>query len=707
MSHYAVPSDIVLGPPKTAFASASALKSPKPFDSPARSAFGNFGGDGSRGDYFAQKGRYNADRENNKDDKPTNNPSSKSRFESDNWSGPRSARGFTNEDSEFSNEFRKAAHRTQEPFRREGEENRRNGAGRGSKPSWLRDDENSGASREGVSENVRNREWREGDRSSRRPGERDWTRNTKAEQDPEWMAEEKPKEKKERHTAEDVEQWKAAMRAQAKGTKDEVASGEAAHHFRSTSGSTVSKTKVDTPLTTLDDGADTFFNIWDRPKADRDSVESNLEGRIKPQNTRQGAPKSSRFTGFFSPQLSVKSKGSDAPASSLQYAATGTPTAEESALNAYNAVFDEEHPTEDKEGFERMLKMLRGNPKTDPEARLQQERPVMEQGRAPERKLTPEPQQQDTQSTKVWSPKTQRSHGFESLLGPQSPRDPAPQYNKDAEFLLNLLRKDDSWKQAFPGMGKGHGNNAPGILPHPNVMAQYQSQRPPEEKEQVSFAEDPTSEHSRPLDKLNPTASSLRPQHQPGAFDEHEDPSHFPPPFPGGNPNIPPGLQRPPGFDHAPPPGFQSFMASQQQQGQRGGPMAPPPGFPTPSRNLNPGHFPPGLAPRMAGLNLGGPDRGPPMGMGPGPGGPPGPGPFMGGPPPFPHSAGGFPAVMGGGGGPFGNGPGGRPPVDMFGGPGSGPGEFGANMGGGGRGFGGGLGPGGPPLSGQFSRQEP
>ena len=490
------------------------------------------------------------------------------------------------------------------------------------------------------------------------------------------------------------------MRAQAKGAKDDLASGEGPHHFRSTSGSTVSKTKVGTPLTTLDNGADTFFNIWDRPKSNQDSVEQDSEQGFKPQNARQAAPKSSRFTGFFSPQPPVKSKGSDAPASSQQYAATSMPTAEESALNAYNAVFDE-NPTEDRAGFERMLQMLRSNPKTDPEdAQVLQQppqpqpRPIMERGRGAEGRLTPEPQQNDAQSPKVWSPKTQRSHGFESLLGPQSPRDPAPQYNKDAEFLLNLLRKDDSWKQAFPGMGKSLGSNAPGILPHPNVMAQYQSQRPPDENDQGNFTEDVMPDHSRPLDKLNPTASGPRPQHQPGPpFDEHDDQGHFPPPFPMGNPNMPPGLQRPPGFDHAPPPGFQSFMTSQQQQGQRGGPMAPPPGFPTPSRNPNPGHFPPGLAPRMAGLNLGAPDRGPPMGgMGPGPSGPPGPGPFMGGPPPFPPHSAGFPGVVMGGGGPFGPGSGAGGRDHMFGG---------------GLGLGPGSGLGGPPSSGQFSRQEP
>ena len=544
----------------------------------------------------------------------------------------------------------------------------------------------------------------------RRPVEREWSRNAKTEQDPEWMAEEKPKEKKERHTTEDIEQWKAAMRAQTKGVKEECNASDGAHHFRSTSGSTVSKTKLDTPLTTLDNGSDTFFNLWDRPKANSGLSEQNADGGLRPKNLRQPAPKSSRFTGFFSPQPSTEPKASDHLAVSVHNAPGNVPTAEESALHAYNAVFDE-NPNDDKAGFERMLQMLRSNPRSGIEEARQPQTPT-EADRGPlGQELNSELQPHNPQSPKVLSPRSQRAHGFENLLGPQSPREPVPVYGKDSEYLLNLLRKDDSWKQAVPGLGKAPGTNAPGILPHPNVVAQYQPQCSSEENGQNDFAEDQSPEHSRPLDKLNPTASVARTQRPPGQFDDHEETGHFLPPFSMGNPNMPPGPQRPPGFDHAPPPGFSSFMSS-QPQGQRGGPMAPPPGFPTPSRNPNPGHFPPGLAPRMAGLNLGGPERGPPnigpMGPGSGPpGGPPAVGPFMGGPPPFvpPHSAG-FPMMGGGGGGsgPFGNGPAGRPPMDLFS---SGSGEFGANGGvPAGRGGGGGGLSTGPPLSGQFGRQD-
>ena len=581
-------------------------------------------------------------------------------------------------------------------MKREGDENRRNGAGRGSKPSWFRDDESTATPRESKMENIRNREWHEGDKGQRRGGERDWPRSARTEQDPEWMAEEKPKEKKERHTAEDIEQWKAAMRAQSKGIKDDSDSVQDSHHLRSASGSTSLKAKLETPLTAPENGADTFFSIWDRPKADHMQSEGVSEDGTRAQHAKQAAPKSSRFTGFFGPQPAATLKEPEMPSSSAQNTENNFPMAEKSVLDTYNAVFDE-HPNEDKAGFERMLQMLRNPQSTAPEAEARREVITPDQARLAEDRQDGAAQPPNPRhSPKVLSPKSQRAHGFETLLGPQSPREGPAVYNKDTEFLLNLLRKDDTWKQSFPGLGQGGKNNAPGILPHPNVMAQIQNPHALQENGPNAFAEDTKADHARHHDKLNPTTSGPPHRHH-GPFDEPSEPHHFPPLFPMGNPNIHPGLQGPPGFDHPPPPGFSSFM-SPQPQNQRGGPMAPPPGFPTPTRNPNPGHFPPGLAPRMANMNLGGPDRGPPMGMGPGGGPPgPGPGPFMGGPPLFPPHSVGFPMMGGasGGGGPLGNGPGGRP-LDMFGGGG----DFGAN--GGGRG----AGPGGPHLGGGFARQD-
>ena len=579
-------------------------------------------------------------------------------------------------------------------IKREGDENRRNGAGRGSRPSWFKDEDTPATAREGTMEGNKSREWREADKGQRRGGEREWARSTRPEQDPEWMAEAKTEEKKDRHTAKDIEQWKAAMRAQAQGTKEGSASSEHPNHLRSTSGSTIFKTKLDTPLTAPSNGADSFFNIWDRPKVEQSTTETT-EDSGKAQQLRQAPPKSSRFTGFFSPQPVTTPREIEIPVSSANQSAAGHfSNAEESALHTYNAVFDEK-PNDDKAGFERMLQMLRNPQAGAAEPQAGQGRVTPDQGQRVEDTNGGEAQIENPRhSPKVLSPKSQRTHGFENLLGLQSPREGAPAYNKDTEFLLNLLRKDDTWKQSFPGLGQASKSNAPGILPHPNVMAQFQNPRSVQENGPNPFAEDTKPEYIQAHDKLNPTIASSRPQRQPGLMDEPNEPHHFAPPFPMGNP-IPPGLPGPPGFDHPPPPGFSSYM-SPQQQNPRGGPMAPPPGFPTPTRNPNPGHFPPGLGPRMANLNLGGPDRGPPppppMGM------PPGPGPFMGGPPPFPPHSAGFPMMGGGGGGPpFGNGPGGRP-LDAFGGGG---GDFGGN-GGGGRG----AGPGGLPMNGGFPRPD-
>ena len=515
---------------------------------------------------------------------------------------------------------------------------------------------------------IRNREWRDSERGLRR-GDKDWGKNTRNEQDPEWMAEEKPEQRKEKHTIQDIEQWKAQMRAQTKGLQEDVSGGDS-NHTRSASGSMVSKTKVDTPLT-FDKGVDSFFNFFDKPVSNASRPNDyKLHEFVQQEAPRQSIPKSSRFTGFFGPQTTSIPIAHEAEGI-MGRDADEMPTAEESAIHAYNAVLDEA-PNDDKAGFERMLQMLR-NPR--PSEVEQGTRAPMAKGPTEQETLHP------SQSPTIHSPRSQKTHGLENLLGAQSSREFSP-VNPDTEFLLNLLRKDEGWQQSFPGLTKATGNSAPGILPHPNVVAQMQSQRLSDESGQGHFFEDSLPESTRPVDKLNPTTSTSRNQMGTALLDDQDESNHMRPPFPLGISNLPPGLHLPPGFDHPAAPAYPGLMPP--GQGQRG-PMGPPPGFPTPSRNPNPGHFPPGLGPGMANLNLG-PDRGPAFNIGPGGSG----GLFMGGPPPFPpHGNPSFP-VMGGGNTPFSSGPGGRPPMDMFN-------DF--------RGNGGRGGPAAPP-SGQFTRPE-
>ena len=698
-----VPSSIVLGPPKTAFASSSALKTPnRPFDSPNKSAFGSFGGDTPKGEYFGSKSKYSGEKEGKEDrQRELRTGGLKgNRDDVDSWSGPRSGRNFGTEDEKSYRRFedrevgqepgdsRDNRRQGQRPYdnhrrdsNRDGDETRRNGNGRGSRPSWYRDDENQDLqARENVGNSTRIKDWREGEKAHRRGFERDWNRGTKSEQDPEWMLEPKSEDKKEKHTAQDIEQWKASMKAQAMG---ETAPSNAKDHTRNTSNSVLPKDKPDIPLA-LDhgmQGMDKFFSFWDEPKVSRGNTVEPVEHSQKQDSGRANVPKSSRFTGFFSPQPNVaptkpESQPQPQPKPEPQAAAPPSPPSLFS-----DAISD------DKEGFQRMLQMLRApQPSTivgPPDGSTQK------RGTPPHDMKAHDP----PQSPPILSPRSRRSHGLENLLGLQSPREGTIPQNKDSEFLLNLMRQDQSAKQTFHNPQRIASGNASGRFNHQNNPAQSQlhSQSPDDSKNTNSFEEHRSMQEptDRAHDKLNPNSSNSRLQRQHVPFEDNDDTNNFPP-FSMGVPSQvapPPGLGRPPGFDQ-PPPGFPPFMPQQQRSH-----MAPPPGFPAPPRNANPNQFPPGLVPNMGNLNLGN-DRGPPpFGMpqiGPGPGPGPGPGlgpaPFMSGPPFPPRSGGGFPMV----GSPYGNGPGNRPlPMDLFN-------DLGGN--GGGRG--------GPPPNGQFRRPE-
>ena len=635
-----MPSNIVLGPPKTAFASSSALKTPnRLFDSPSKSAFGSFGGDTPRGEYFGSKSRYNGEKEG-KDDRPKDSRTGTlrgGRDDVDSWSGPRSGRNFGTEDDKSyrrtedretgqepgeGRDNRRQGQWTFENHRREnhrdGDENRRNGNGRSSKPSWYRDDEDQDSqAREATGDSTRTKDWRDGEKSNRRGLERDWNRGNKSEQDPEWMLEPKSEDKKEKHTAQDIEQWKASMKAQAMG---ETALPSAKEQPRDSPSSVISKNKPDAPLA-LDhgmQGMDKFFSFWDEPKTARGDTVEPIENSQKQDNGRVNATKSSRFTGFFSPQ----------------------PTATPSKPDPPNPIppppsFFSDPVSDDKEGFERMLQMLRAPQSSTTVGALDG---LAQSRNTPPKDITA---RNPAQSPPILSPRSRKSHGLENLLGPQSPHEGIVPQNKDSEFLLNLMRQDHTAKQAFHNTQKSTLSNAHGMPTHTDLSTQLQSHsQSPDESKNQKLHDDHRSQDStsRTHDKLNPNSSASRSQHQ-IPFEDGDESNSFVP-FSMGAPSQtapPPGLSRPPGFDQAPL-GFAPFMPQQQRNH-----MPHPPGLPVPPRNPNMNQFPPpNLLPNMGNLNLGN-DRGPPphfgmQQMGP-PGGPvpgPAPAPFMGGPPPPP-----------------------------------------------------------------------
>ena len=642
-----VTGDIVLGPPKTAFASSSALKTPnKLYESPSRSAFGSFG-DSSRGDYFTSKGRHSGDREV-KEERTRDSrvgAARNGREEGDSWSSIRSNKTFgidedrsgrkivdrdTSQDAVENRDGRRQHHK-----HRERGEGRQNGNSREHKPSWYKEDNGQEIpSRNTHGDAGRTKDFGEGDRGSRYRLGRDKNRSSRSEQDPEWMVEPK-REEKERHTAHDIEQWKASMKAQAVAATAARAIDGNGDSAQAESEEPILKPRTDAPLN-LDQGMDKFFSFWDQPKKQPGESVEDPSSNSKLESGRLAAPKSSRFTGFFSPQTS------QAPPEPLHSASSGL-------LAQQTPQLPSDSSNDDRAGFQRMLQMLRA-----PQASNQTMSPFAGSDSRRQRGNTPPPEQgqQDLpQAPPILSPRSRKSHGLENLLNLQSPRDGQMPPNKDSEFLLNLMRNDTDIKLSYPGNQTGPAASGPGVLPHPALMAQQQMQhRSPAEHSQAPFAEEPPADHSRLHDKLNPTITHPRQRHTPN-FDNEEEAAGLPH-FSTGLP-PPPGLQRP-----MPGPGSHFI---QQQQGRM---VAPPPGF-----SSNTSQFGPALG-QMANLNLGN-DRGPPFPpQGLGPGGPGHGGQFMGPPPPmFPPQGANFP-MMGGGNGPFGNMLGGRPAFEA-------PGDFG------------------------------
>lgn len=681
-----VPGEIILGPPKTTFASASSARTlSKTFDSPNRTTF-NSHNDVSRNDHHNLKDKP---RERLEGEEYTSKESRSGaaftrrngKEEGGSWSGPRSAKPLSTDDTDRQtrrygergfgqdrgdNGDNGRPQRGFDSYRREGDESgtpRRNGMGRGNRPTWHHhDDTQDHDLQENTRDSTRTRDWRDGDRNNRRGPERDWDRNRRVEQDPEWMLEPDTDEKPQTHTAEDIEQWKASMRA-SKGAADLGApstSGTAKNEALTTTAA-----KVDAPLA-LDPSVDKFFGLWNEPKAvNGTSPDQGVDHQLKPEVGRLNAPKSSRFTGFFSPKPEMQAQEIAPPP-------VDTPSSTENAAS-----------NEDKAGFQRILQMLGGGNNMSSAASepsgiptsggepvnllqaFREETPsATQKTRTPPRKHNPT---QAPASPPILSPRSRRSITIENLLGngPQSPREIIHTQNSESEFLLSLMKpKATEARQIAPSGQRIPTSNAPGILPHPNLMNQQMNHTSHQSQEQPlhpSSYDNLRPENPDPRDKLNPNASwntmsihrprQERRESAPGPFDEFDIrqpqmniPSQF---------NLPPGLHRPPGFDQFPSGYPQHIGQQQQQQQQRHHPIAPPPGFQIPNQTQNPNTrnpnpFPPGLIPNLSNLNVGGaPERAavmPPfmrqMGPAPGPGGMPPPGFMgMGGPPPgFPPS---------------------------------------------------------------------
>ncbi|MCJ1314239.1 hypothetical protein MMC25_007919 [Agyrium rufum] len=666
-----LPSDIDLGPPRSAFTPNTISRNSKtPLESPRRAAFAPHTAGFANMGYFGatrEKILTGKDRPEDVDEEELRGPKTAVPFsrrngkeESGSWDNARSGKSFGPDD--LHRGFRKHVERESNTENSEGWGSRRqqtrgfdshrkeedstgvlkNGAGRNARSSWGRENVSESQEIDGGKENAKNRDgrgWRDNDRhndrDNRRNPDRDRHREYREEQAPEWADEPatNPKEgRKETHTADDIEKWKASMRADKAATTSSSSKETCPSHERTASGAILNpkSAKSDTPLM-LDPSFDPFTEFWGKQDGTAAVIAENRRETQKDYN--QAKPmKASKFTGFFSPK---PVDGPPPPSGETPVVATLT---------------NNDTSEEDKVGFQRIMQMLGGNignanpnmvsnvqafmsnssfevrPPSDGEKSSKQ---------AVERKHTP-PIQQEAASQEpptIYSPRSRRSIGFEGLLGHQSPREIPTTHDRNSEFLLGLMQSKES--NYLTDNNRLSGSNASGLPTFQNSEMNslgYMQPQPHPMYHQIPRGEPLNEIPYTEAHHQNRTNPSRIPRQRRGTQDFYDEPT---PPmgnqrqvqFPSITPfNLPPNLQRPPGFEHNPAANYSHQLQQQQQLQSRQNMVAPPPGFPSQQQNYNirppnPGGngFPPGLIPSLTHLNLdrnGGPDKIPAQGYG-------------------------------------------------------------------------------------------
>lgn len=580
-----VPEDIVLGPPKTAFASASGARSnSKISNTPQRSSFAKHDDPAVKDDRTTFRDRYPKDgqsveRDGEKRDSKSGATQNRRsvKDDSDLWSNVRQQRNPGHDDHERTHqksgdreydrdreggrELR--GQRGFENHRRDAEADvdgghalRRTGPARGrNEPSWNREE---GRNQDGGAEDAENakpRDWRDKERRGARGAERDWNRGGKVELDPEWMDEPEPEIKEQKRTQEDFERWKERMKASNGAAQDTplLPAEQRPNHDRtvSSAGTGVAKAKAETPLI-VDPSFDGFFGLWDKPKKGEELLSSTAVNGVKPNvaNTAAKVSKPSKFTGFFAPKADPE------------------PPKEQPSLPLFPPSKDSSN--EDKEGFQRILKLLDqqqiqgGNADTPPRVQGQRDVPA---------------------SPPVHSRGAGERNDLYSLLGARSSQENAMPPTRDSEFLLRLMQQPQQNRQdinqANIGGRRPAQDTAPGLSPFSSLMISPHD--PPQQTPSNGFPSGFNGDEMQSRDKLNPTSGVERRGPPPGIYDQRQSPAGAP-----QQSGFPSGLQRPPGLEQLPP-GYAQHLLSQRQN------MIPPPGFQAPARGQN--AFPPSLNP--------------------------------------------------------------------------------------------------------------
>ncbi|RDW80845.1 hypothetical protein BP5796_05543 [Coleophoma crateriformis] len=631
------PEDIVLGPPKTSFMSATSIRNAgKPFDSPDRPGLRTID---SRDRYSFRDKVGDSDHERSRDARPNSLRPKRTDGESDGegWSTVKPRKSFGTEGAErFNGRMGVTGHRDDkkedrkfkdredrdvkerhsrgfENFTRDKErerdhdhpdgEGRRNGNGRGrNEPSWFKEDAPStprDRNSNGDRFTDRNRGWREkddrapdrGDRTDRR-----WDRDQRQERDPEWM-DELANEKNQAHTQEDFQKWKEQMAgkdgAKVQPTEETRQIPDA---FAPGSFFGVEKAKVETPLP-IDTGPDKFFGMWATSKDSPENeavVESKKEGLVKSKTS----GKASRFASLFTPQEEPQRRATE-PTPPM-------PAAPQNALESL--LTSNTQTTSEKEAFQQLLQKLQrqtlaASGSTPPINPAQQPKPPPQESKPQSAPMpVPEPFQQyrpERQDEGRQRDRNSQQALLTDLLSQRQMTGSQPSAVRPEQMLSELVSQRQttlSQSSVRPDHPQSRNSNTEFLMglmqsakaaPQPQRTEELMLRMPPQ-KQQI----DRQIQHQLMMEQREQeiqrerNAAQRQNQGRPGPqfFDER-----------GGPPmQI---LQRPPppGLEQMPPSWAQQpnqLSASQQRH------VAPPPGLAGPGRGGMPmpqQMFPPGL----------------------------------------------------------------------------------------------------------------
>ncbi len=666
----AAPEDIILGPPKTAFASAN-----------SRNALKSSGADTSEeipvsAKRFSFNERLPRDRERDvvegeKKEGKYNGVNNRrlARDDREDWQNSRQQRHYDQEEGDRGS--RRNGDRDRPRWEKQSKDKdpeggadtkrlsrdagRREGRGRFEQP-WFRGDKVQEGADEATKSSTKQNEWRK-ERGSGRASE--WERPSKGEQDPEWMDATASNEPKQAHTQEEFQRWKDSMKA-ATEERNKIPEKQETTPQPETKKPEPPPMPAFLEMSDVESGMDKFFASYGERKTSSEQKPAEVKAHRKP-----------RFAALFSPQPEDGPKDASLTTSAEMARASMMPTPEAAAAPVDANKADQEH-------FQRVLQMLAGRSSNNTPQSGVAPKPSKHASNQERSHRAPEEQQsiladilheRNQAKAQGVSSENRLSTGTRELLSPKPnetqqrvPKEPTP--NRDADFLLRLMQQSriaqDSEPSQIPQPEASRSTTEtlplPGSIPR-QLPLDRPNHNPP------AFFDDPAiSQMHRPDQAPLPRRESQQRRPTSGP-----PPAFFDEPFftnlrqvnqqamghaesgttQARPPALPPGMQRPPGFDHipAPPPGWQqnpSARAMNSAYAVAGHPpimQPPPPPPPPPHQQILPPQ------PRQRKYTGDGFGSGWPVGTVPPPPG------FMGAPPPGPPP--GFPnmPLLSGGGG--------------------------------------------------------